>query len=105
MHLALCEDCRDEFRSLRSMARSLRRAAAAGHPACADLVAYHGGERSLASWDVARISAHLRACAPCASELARLDRAAAVARRRWNDGGAVALPAVPIPPLVEAAAS
>jgi anti-sigma factor RsiW len=104
-HLALCKDCRDEFRSLRSMARSLRRASDAGHPACADLVAYHGDERSLPPHDAARISAHLRVCAACEADLTSLDRAAAVGRRRWEDGAAIADPAAPRAPVVPVATS
>ena len=97
-HLAVCEECRDEVRRLRSMSLSLRKAYDGGHPVCADLVAYRDDSSSMLPPAAARLTAHLRSCADCGEELARLDRAVAIGRRRWNDGA----PSAPVAARPEA---
>jgi len=90
-HLGTCAACRDELKRLRSMAQSLRAASGEGHPDAAELVAYHDDPSAMLPLDATRVAEHLRACAACGEDLARLSRAAAVARRRFARSAAPAV--------------
>lgn len=74
-HVADCAECRAEVDALRSMTRTLRAFAPAGHLAPELLVAYHGDRGSLSPEEIAPVEDHLRSCGPCRTDLHALERA------------------------------
>ena len=79
-HVADCAECRAEVDALRSMTRTLRAFAPAGHLAPELLVAYHGDRGSLSAEETAPVEAHLRHCGQCRADLRALERADATLR-------------------------
>lgn len=85
-HVAGCAECRAEVDALRSMTRTLRAFAPAGHLAPELLVAYHDDRGSLSPEEIAPIETHLRGCGSCRTDLRALEHAddslRTVSRRR-----------------------
>ncbi|HEX5045061.1 MAG TPA: zf-HC2 domain-containing protein [Candidatus Polarisedimenticolaceae bacterium] len=97
-HLAACAACRAEVKALRSMTRTLRAFAPAGHVAPELLVAYHRDRAALSSEERARVQDHLGSCLSCTADLRALERAEAslhtVSRRRLLGAAASVLAVV-----------